>query len=216
MKKIMPWLRNVLFALLAMLGATSAHAGACSPTARIATFGYPGAKTIHHGNNLIQPAGKAVEASGQKLILRGQLQDVNCVPITQAVIEIWQLDAYGKRIMANRTDLADVRPVFTGSGRTFSGTSGEFTFITAFPGAAKGWAPRIHLLVKSKNQPPFSTQLLLGGDVRNTSDRMVKRLKSTTREGVTLSMSPLPRDEGIGYYGDITITLPYKARYDRY
>lgn len=189
---------------------------ACAPTARVGTFGYPGAKAIHHGNNLIQPAGKAEAISGQKLIIRGHLQDKNCVPITQAVVEIWQLDPYGKRMQPSGEDLADVRPMFTGSGRTITGTDGEFFFVTAFPGAGKGWAPRIQVLVKPYLMQPFSTQLLLGNDARNASDRMVKSLRPATREAVTLRMSPLPRPEGMGYYGDITLTLPEKARYDRY
>lgn len=208
-------LSSTLLLACCVFGSDFAQA-ACKPTARIASYGYPGAKNIHRGNNLIQPAGKSVEASGQKLIIRGHVQDVNCVPVTQAQVEIWQLDPYGKRMQPSGSDLADVRPIFTGSGRTITGTNGEFYFITAFPGAPKGQAPRIHMLIKPYLMQPFSTQLFLGSDTRNTSDRLLKKIRPAMREGVTLRMEPLPRDEGVGYYGDITITLPQKTRYDKF
>ena len=206
---------KLVFALVFAFIAVHAEA-ACKPTARMWTYGYPGAASIFHGNNLIKPAGKAIEASGQKLIIRGKLLDANCVPVTQAVVEIWQLDPYGKRARPAAKDLAGVEPVFTGSGRTYTGTDGEFYFITAFPGAAKGQAPRIQLMARPEKMRSFSTQMLLGNDTRNTSDRGLRGVRPATREGVTLRMSPLERQYGRGYYGDITITLPDKTPFDRY
>lgn len=209
-------LRKLLLASMCVALYTAPAQAACKATARVWTYGYPGAAEIFQGNNLIKPAGKAVEAEGQKLIIRGKVQDINCVPVTQAVVEIWQLDPYGKRAKPAGKDLADVRPVFTGSGRTHTGTDGEFYFVTAFPGAAKGQAPRIQLMIKPDKMRNFGTQLFLGNDERNAKDRAIKGIRPAIREGVTMRMSPLERQYGWGHYGDITITLPDKTPYDKY
>jgi protocatechuate 3,4-dioxygenase beta subunit len=185
----------------------------CKPTRIVRSFGYPGSGAIYHGNNLTQPAGKADKADGQILIIRGKVRDRNCVPITQALVEIWQLDPFGKRARFNDKTLADVKPVFTGSGRTHTGTDGEFTFITAIPGASKNRAPRIHIRIKPEKRRAFSTQLFLNNDERNKKDRGVRRLKASTRDGLSLTMSPTG-GRSSSFYGDITLTLPSKAYRD--
>lgn len=209
-------LRKVALAMAVMLAASAAHAASCKATARVWTHSYPGAANIFHGNNLIKPVGKAIEASGQKLIIRGKVQDINCIPVTQAMVEIWHLDPYGKRARPSNEDLADVRPIFTGSGRTFTGTDGEFYFVTAFPGAAKGQGPRVQIMIKPDKMRSFSTQLFIGNDARNEKDRGMRAVRPATREGVTMRMSPLERQYGWGNYGDVTITLPDKTPYDKY
>lgn len=185
----------------------------CAATRAVGSFGYPGAERIYLGNNLIQPRGKAVKADGQPLIIRGRVRDKNCVPVSQALVEIWQLDPFGKTARFTQKDLADVKPVFTGSGRTHTGTDGEFYFITAIPGAGKNQAPRIHIRIKAEGMAVFNTQLFLGNDERNKKDRFVRGLKQQTREGLSLTMSPAA-NRGSSYYGDITLTLPGKTKYD--
>lgn len=186
----------------------------CEPTQYIKTFDYPGGQGIYLGNNLIQPKGKAVKADGQPLIIQGLLRDKNCVPISQAVVEIWQLDPFGKKARFSQKSLASVEPIFTGSGRTHSGTNGEFYFVTAIPGAAKKRAPRIHIRVKAPDRPAYSTQLFLGGDVRNEEDPLVRKIKEKTRDALSLTMRPAAH--GSSFYGDITLTLPYASKYDHF
>src|SRR4051812_19766721 len=58
--------------------------------------GYPGKNSIASSNNLALPAGKSVYAPGQKVYIYGHVLDKNCVPVSDAIVEIWQAGVDGK------------------------------------------------------------------------------------------------------------------------
>lgn len=208
-------LRKCLFILL--VSASAAHAQEfthCVPTKAIATVNYPGADKIPHTNNMVLPAGKAIEAEGQKLMLVGRLLDVNCMPVKDAQIEIWQPDPFGKWFLAQRDDLATPLPVFTGAGRGFSNTTGEFFFHTLFPSSVNKRAPFINVKIKARGMKEFNTQLFFGSDMRNAEDPVYKRLKEGERPSVTLTMQPLA--DRVGFAALVDIVLPEKAKFVAY
>jgi protocatechuate 3,4-dioxygenase beta subunit len=186
----------------------------CVPTASIPIVNYPGADNIPHGNNLVLPAGKSVEAEGQKLMIVGRLFDNRCLPIKDAQIEIWQPDPFGKWFLASRADLATPSPVFAGAGRGYSSNTGDFIFSTLFPSGVDKRAPFINIKIKVRGMKEFNTQLFFANDGRNGTDPVYSKLKPDAARSVTFSMQPLANGEG--YAGMIDIILSEKARYVSY
>jgi protocatechuate 3,4-dioxygenase alpha subunit len=88
-----------------------------------------------------------------RIEIQGRLLDGAGVPVSDAVIEIWQADSQGRfgPTCANH-DPASRRPAFLGFGRCCTDSDGCFRFITVKPGAVSaeesfsGSAP--HLIVQ--------------------------------------------------------------------
>lgn len=183
----------------------------CAPTAQVATQNYPGPARIVPGNNLIKPAGKALEASGQKIIIEGQVLDSRCAPVPEAVVELWQNSPTGRWLIAGNEDLANARPVFTGAGRTYTDHDGRFRFITAFPApitytvrrnSKRSYvvkrAPFVNLKVAAEHIPTLTTALYFSDDVRNDGDEVYRKLGGNAREDVTIAVTQQEDDQLVG------------------
>lgn len=160
----------------------------CSPTTAVSTQNYPGANRIPAGNNLLLPAGKSLEAEGQRIIVHVQVLDRNCAPIPQATVELWQVDPFGRWLLAGADDLATPNPVFAGAGRTYTDENGMAYFITAFPAPVNKRAPNVNIKIKAEGMSDFSTALFFDKDNRNTEDDTLKKLQTPLRRGVSLAV----------------------------
>lgn len=198
----------------------------CKPTARVATQNYPGPARIVPGNNLIKPAGKAVEANGQKIIIEGQVLDSRCAPVPEAVVELWQNSPTGRWLLAGAEDLANASPVFTGAGRTYTDHDGRFRFITAFPAPITYTvrrdnkrsyvvkrAPFVNVKVAAEKMPTLNTALYFSDDVRNDGDDIYRKLSGKTRSDVTITVT---QQEDEQLVGDVKLVLSGKAPYRTY
>ena len=181
----------------------------CAPTPKLPTTNYPGMKNIPPGNNLLKPAGKSIEAEGQKLLLMGRLLDKNCVPVANATVEIWQADASGQFLLATEGDRATPNPAFAGAGRTYTDNEGNFTFITAIPGAVKSRAPNIQLRVDADSFAPFSTVLFF-------SDGIKEQIPAIAREKLVLAPKPFSANPEEGMAAPVMIILPGETPYRGY
>lgn len=194
----------------------AAPSQSCSPSPRIATADYPGARNIPTSNDLTRYNGKAVAAEGQRLLVQLRLRDARCIPIQGAIVEMWQLNPFGNFRVISRTDRVTPNAIFSGAGRTYSDNNGGVQFITLFPAAAKTHAPRIHIRVKAPNMQPYDTILYFENDVRNAKDPAYKRLSADARRRLELKMEPWTSDPNAGFLGAAEIILPGKARYRSY
>lgn len=185
----------------------------CPPTAAIPTRNYPGAEAIPTLNALDLPAGKAVAAEGERILLIGRVLDAACVPVLDASVEIWQNDPYGRWILANGEDLVSAGPVFAGAGRTYTRNNGEFHFITLFPAAIDNRAPNFNIKISAPGLHDFSTVLYFEGDERNHADPLLARLTPVGQQTVNIRV-----DEGQGAMlsGRIDIVLPGRVKYRGY
>lgn len=215
--------------LLPLLLLAPAHAAVCSPTPSLQVWNYPGASRIPKNNDLVMPAGKALAAEGQQVVIYGQLLDPRCIPITDAVIELWQVDPYGQWLLATPGDLVSPNAIFAGAGRARSDSNGRFHFITLFPAATKERirvyskgrssvvvrerAPHFDLRITVPGQKPFTTALYFADDGRNARDFVLQRIKPEQRARVSMQVNEAGK-AGLG--AAATIVLPYKARYRTY
>lgn len=206
-------LRYLYVAMSALLLAPTAHAASCAATPGMAVQNYPGFARIQNGNNLVMPAGKAVEAEGQRVVIRGQLVDTNCVPVSDAQIELWQVDPFGKWMLATPADLVTPNPVFAGAGRTSTDNTGQFHFVTLFPAALKGRAPHFDVRVSVRGQKPFTTVLYFADDGRNATDTSYKRLKPDAQRAVSMQVNEAG-DAGLN--ASVKLVTPFAQKYRTY
>lgn len=213
-------MRSFLLAI-AFMGTASHAMAECVPTPRVQTAKYPGAASIPTSNNLLLPAGKSIESDGQRLVVSGQVLDKHCLPVPNAVVELWQATPYGKAHVAEKKEMLTPYPTFAGAGRTVTDVNGQFTFTTAFPGVygyvgdKKQYsvrAPQLNLRINAPDMADFSTALFFENDRRNDTDVVYKRLSLERRSAVTMRMSPMGQD----LHGDIQIVLPSYTRYRTY
>ncbi len=95
-------------------------------------------------NNLIKKVGSFYRAFGEVIFIQGKITDSFGVPISGAVIEIWQANAAGKYHTLLEPDSEYVDPYFNMSGRAVSDNLGNYFFITIMPGSVVGRAPHIN------------------------------------------------------------------------
>ena len=203
----------MLLPTLAMSVSPALPNAKCIATAAIATRNYPGADAIPTTNSLTLPAGKAVEAEGQKVIISGYILDSACVPVPNAQIELWQNDPHGRWLLATKGDLVSAGPVFAGAGRTVTSNDGKFYFVTLFPAQVDGQAPNLNIRIKAPDLKEFSTVLYFAGDQRNLNDKFFKKLSPPAQESIGIRMSQ--QADGT-LLGKIKIALPGKIPYREY
>ncbi len=194
----------------------------CPPTTAIRTIHYPGAASIPPTNNLVLPTGKSVEPEVQKLTITGRVLDSRCRPVPEAVVELWQRDAYGKWGVASNASRATPYPVFAGAGRAITDGDGEFTFITAFPGVETlkikkdlyvPQAPKLYVRINPAYEADFSTVLFFDNDHRNETDALYSKLQYAQRRSLLIGL--IPTADG-NLAGSVQLVLPGQARYRTY
>ena len=201
-----------LLSVIMLASAAQAEPG-CAPSATIPAHNYPGAGAIPTTNNLLQPAGKAVAATGQQVTIRGILLDTRCAPVTNAIVELWQNSPTGRWLLAGQDDLASAGPVFAGAGRTYTDNEGNFTFITAFPAPMGGRAPFVNVKVTGHGIPSLTTALYFSNDARNDADKDYTKIGNKMRSDTLIHMD---KDAGDALVGNVKLVIASKAPYRTY
>ncbi len=104
------------------------------------------------------------EPQGERIIVTGRVLDEDGHAIPNTLIEVWQANAAGRYRHQRDAHDAPIDPNFTGFGRTFSDSKGNYRFTTIKPGAYpwgnhhNAWRPaHIHF---SLFGPAFATRLV--------------------------------------------------------
>ena len=138
--------------------------------------------------------GKAI---GKRIKVYGKILDNNCNPITNAVLDIWQANSFGK--YNHQADLSGSRKDndFYGYMRLLTNRKGEYSFNTILPGSYKvskdlTRTPHIHFKVTSK-QKQLTTQMYFKGNKMNKKDFLFKNThnNSTLEARIDKSFSNL-------------------------
>jgi protocatechuate 3,4-dioxygenase, beta subunit len=151
------------------------------PTPSTSPSNYPGSDNIILSNNLARPAGKPINAPGQLLHISGRVTDENCVPIANAMVDLWQVNPFGKYRWASRDELLNPEPVFAGNGRAVTDNMGRFQFTTLFPGEYGRYAPHVNFRVHHSDFNTLNTTMYFRGDRRNDSDSRFNAFKSDSQ-----------------------------------
>jgi len=98
-------------------------------------------------NNLAKKVGSFYRAFGEIIFIQGTITDSFALPISGAVIEIWQTNSAGKYHTLLDKNNQFVDKYFNMSGRTVTDNLGNYSFITIMPGSRAGRAPHINMNV---------------------------------------------------------------------
>lgn len=170
----------------------------CTPTPGIKNImHYPGRSLIVSSNNLALPEGKSVYAGGQRLFIFGRVLDKDCVPVPDAIVEIWQTNTDGVYTLPLMMELMSPYPYFTGSGRAITDNLGQFSFITLFPGPEnEKRAPHIKIHVTLHDFPVLDTEMYFADDRRNLEDRVLNKFPVSARDLLLAKVTPLDDPPG--------------------
>ena len=81
---------------------------------------------------------------------------------------------------------------FQGFGRFLTGSTGEYYFRTIKPVAYPGRTPHIHMAVKMKGQPKWTTQCYIKGEKQNETDGVLRGIRDERqRASVIVDFAPL-------------------------
>lgn len=207
--------------LLATFGASPAFAEdlmltACgAPTPATSASHYPGSGNIILSNDLARPAGKAQYAAGQLLRISGRVTDENCVPVANAIVDMWQANPFGEFRWASRDELLNPEPLFAGNGRAVTDNLGRFTFTTLFPGSTGNNAPAVQFRVTHPDfKQPLDTAMYFKGDRRNAGDSRFKAFNADNQARLLGKVSPSA--DGNSLTASYTITLKGRVPFRSY
>lgn len=183
---------------IGLLGATSAFGRieelcARTPQQPEGPF-YPVKDQLDKDNDLTYVSGHRGTAAGKIIYLQGVVSDVDCKPIKNAVVEIWQACATGRyNHPGDQQNPGALDPNFQYWGITASDEQGQYFFKTILPGHYKAqpdWMrpPHIHFKVHSMGYHELTTQMYFLGNQYNDGDRILRSLSDEQKAAVVVPM----------------------------
>lgn len=210
--------RNLL--VKSIIGAGALAAASKSVKAALASCGltpaqtegpfYPIKDQADKDNDLTQVVGRVNRAKGKVVILKGIVQDDQCRPVANALVEIWQACDSGKYNHPGDPNPAQLDPDFQYWGRAVTNQNGEYEFKTIRPGhyaATNTWMrpAHIHMKVHRRGYEELTTQVYFKDDPYNSGDRILQALSPSERRSVIVDFKKMPHQADTGLF-NITIT----------
>lgn len=178
----------------AVLASTSAEsAGVPTPAQTEGPF-YPVKEQLDKDADMTKVVGRAQEALGEKVLVKGTLVDVSTGrPIAGAVVEFWQACASGKYNHPKDSNNAPLDPNFQYWAQVKTSSMGEFQIKTIVPGAYPAdtnWTrpPHIHVKVHATGYRSLTTQIYFEGDPLNDSDNILQALRPAQQKLVIIKV----------------------------
>lgn len=192
-----PQRRSLLLRSAGLLAATAAPAWLSPALAQGATLRptpgqsegpfYPVALPADTDFDLLR-SGSARYTQGVAAWVEGTVSDTRGVPVSGAVVEIWQCDQAGHYHHPGDGGKAD--PAFQGFGRVAVGRDGSYRFRTLRPARYGGRTPHIHVKVKLDGADLLTTQLYVADDPSNARDFLWRRLDERAQAAITVPFAP--------------------------
>lgn len=155
-------------------------------------------------NVLVQP-----ETAGERIRIEGRVIDGDGVPVPDALVEIWQANAYGRYNHPSDQGAAPLDPAFTGFGRAGTGEDGSYWFETIRPGQVpfegeRQQAPHICVTIFARGLLNHLVTRLYFEDEPSTAADPVLRCVPTERRATLLARRE-PGDGEAVYRFDIIL-----------
>jgi protocatechuate 3,4-dioxygenase, beta subunit len=174
---------------------------------------YPDRLPLDTDNDLVIVNDALTAAVGEIVYLTGRILDAKGNPVRNATVEIWQVDNHGVYLHSHSDGKARQDANFQGFGRFATGSTGAYLFRTIKPVAYPGRTPHIHMMVKIKGQPKFTTQCYIQGEPQNERDGVLRDIRDTkARNSLIIAFDPL-KDSRIGELtANFNIVLGYTPK----
>ncbi len=131
----------------------------------------------------VAPAGVA----GERVVIRGRIFDGDGLPVTDAAIETWQANSYGKYAHPDDAQEKLLEENFKGLGRVLTDAQGAFCLATIKPGTVVGadgreQAPHITVVIFMRGLlKHLMTRIYFPGDPGNATDAVLNRVPAERR-----------------------------------
>jgi protocatechuate 3,4-dioxygenase beta subunit len=153
---------------------------------------YPDRLPLDTDNDLLIVNDAITPGVGEITHLTGRILDANGNPVRNALVEIWQVDGNGAYLHSRDPNGGKRDGNFQGFGRFLTGTAGEYYFRTVKPVPYPGRTPHIHMKVKIKGQPDFTTQCYIKGHPQNDRDGIVRSIRDPLAlQSVMVDFAPI-------------------------
>ncbi len=125
--------------------------------------------------------------AGERITITGRVLDGDGLPVSDAMIEIWQANAYGRYNHPDDMHEARIDPTFRGFGRCATDESGRFRFATIKPGVVPGndgrlQAPHVGVVVFARGLlKHLHTRVYFPGEPLNGSDEWLSAVPENRR-----------------------------------
>lgn len=122
------------------------------------------------------------QTQGERITLTGQVLDGDGLPVTDAMVEIWQPDANGIFHHPNDPNHANADPNFNGFGRSETVDDGTYHFETVKPGAINESAPYINVRIFARGMLIHAiTRLYFSDEPQNETDPVLAAVPADRR-----------------------------------
>jgi protocatechuate 3,4-dioxygenase alpha subunit len=149
------------------------------------------------------------ETAGEHIRIEGRVLDGDGVPVPDAMVEIWQANAYGRYNHAADQGPAPLDPAFLGFGRSGTAEDGSYWFETVKPGPVlfegeRLQAPHICVTMFSRGLlNHLATRLYFEDEPTNAEDPVLQHVPGNRR--ATLVARRESGDAGVVYRFDIVL-----------
>jgi protocatechuate 3,4-dioxygenase alpha subunit len=126
-------------------------------------------------------------SAGERIVVAGSVLDGDGKPIPDAILEVWQANAYGKYAHPEDTQNKPIDPGFSGFGRIPTDNDGRFRFITIKPGPTPGpgntpQAPHIVVALFMRGMlKHLYTRIYFSDEAANSTDPILGRIEPPAR-----------------------------------
>jgi protocatechuate 3,4-dioxygenase beta subunit len=136
--------------------------------------------------------GRTERASGAPVELSGQVLDEDGKPVADALVDVWQANAYGRYAHERDPNPAPLDPNFQGWARFSTDAEGRFRIRTIKPGAypvQDDWSrpPHLHFKIARRGFHELVTQMYFAGEPLNDVDRLLQAVPATERASLLVA-----------------------------
>ena len=173
---------------------------------------YPVLKPLDQDADLTMVGNSGKRAAGDLLLVQGQVLTPDDSPVANALVEIWQTNAWGR--YQDRRDRSDVPwdQNFQGYGHVTTDANGAYAFRTIRPaGYGQGYfrrTPHIHFRISGRQFDRLTTQMYFAGEPENANDGPLNRISdSAKRQRLIVDLQQVQEQETRMWRGLFNIVL---------
>lgn len=161
---------------------------------------YPLVRPNTVDNDLIHVPGQAGVAAGEITTLTGRVLDTDGRTFAGVLVEIWQVNGYGRYHDTRDNSDRPIDPRFKGYGTCLTDQDGRYRFQTIKPVAYTGRTPHIHFAVSGASVPRFVTQMYIAGAAGNERDFLLRGLSPAERARLVVTLDKTANGEWRGVF----------------